>query len=55
MVCAAVISLVEFRQARARGEARWELHERFDRWLDAVEERLQEEKPTLEQMPSVLI
>ena len=50
MGCAAVISLVEFRQARARDEARQELHKQFDRWLDALEEQLPEEKPTLEQM-----
>ena len=47
---AAVISLEEYRQARARGEARRQLHERFDRWLDQVEERVPEKAPTLEQV-----
>jgi hypothetical protein len=47
---AAVISLEEFRQERARDEARRELHERFDRWLDQVEGRVTEERPTLEQL-----
>ena len=47
---ATVISLEEFRQERAREEARRELHERFDRWLDQVEGRVTEERPTLEQL-----
>ena len=47
---AAVISLEEFRQARAQAEARRQLHERFDRWLDALEGRVQKERPTLEQL-----
>jgi hypothetical protein len=47
---ATVISLEEFRQERARDETRRELHERFDRWLNQVEERVTEERPTLEQL-----
>lgn len=47
---AAVISLEEFRQGRAQAEAWRQLHERFDRWLDAVEERVPEKTPTLDQV-----
>jgi hypothetical protein len=47
---AAVISLEEFRQGCAQAEARRQLHERFDRWLDQVEERVTEGRPTLEQL-----
>ncbi len=47
---AAAISLQEFRQARVQADARRHLHERFDRWLDAVEERVQEKIPTLDEM-----
>lgn len=47
---AAVISLEEARQARAQVKARRQLHERFDRWLDAVEERVQKKTPTLEEL-----
>jgi hypothetical protein len=54
MECAAVISLVEYKQARALREARRELHERFDCWLGVVEKRLQGEKPTLEQVTQVV-
>jgi hypothetical protein len=50
MAYAAVISLEEFRQARARTEVRRQLHERFDQWLDQVEERVPEKTPTLEQV-----
>ncbi|HDN80138.1 MAG TPA: ISKra4 family transposase [Chloroflexi bacterium] len=53
MGTAAVISLAEFRQRRARAEARQELHKRFDRWLDAVEEQVPKE-PTLEQVTQVV-
>jgi hypothetical protein len=54
MGTAAVISLEEFRQRRARAEARQELHKRFDRWLDAVEEQVPEKAPTLEQVTQVV-
>jgi len=47
---AAVISLEEARQARAQAETRRQLHECFDRWLDAVEERVPEKTPTLEEL-----
>lgn len=54
MGTAAVISLEEFRQRRACAEARQELHKRFDRWLDAVEEQVPEKAPTLEQVTQVV-
>lgn len=50
MSSAAVICLDEVRQARIQVEARRELHEHFDQWLDALEERMPEEAPTLEQV-----
>jgi hypothetical protein len=50
MGSAAVISLEEFRQARVRAEARRQLHEGLDHWLNAVEERLPEKTPTLDQV-----
>lgn len=55
MGSAAVISLEEFRQARVRAEARRQLHERFDRWLDTVEERVPEKTPALEQVTQVVL
>lgn len=51
---AAIISLEEFRQARVRAEARHQLHERFDHWLDVLEERLPEKTPTLDQVTQVV-
>ncbi len=51
MVIAAIVSLEEFRQAQARAHARGELHERFDRWLDSMEEKLPDKTPSLEELP----
>jgi len=50
MAHAAVISLEEFKQARLHADARQQLHERFDRWLDALEERMPETTPTLDHL-----
>jgi len=47
---ATVVSLEEFRQARAKAEVRQELHKRFDHWLDTVEERVPEKTPSLEEL-----
>ena len=46
----AIVSLEEFKQAHIQVEARRQLHERFDQWLDTLEEKMPEEKPTLEQL-----
>ena len=38
------------REQKQRAECRQQLHERFDRWLDTLEEQVKEPKPTLEQI-----
>lgn len=50
MGAAAVISLAEVREKKQRVELRRQLHERFDHWIDALEEKVKEPKPTLEQL-----
>jgi hypothetical protein len=45
-----VISLAERREQKQRAEFRQQLHERFDHWLDQLEEQVKEAKPTLEQI-----
>src|SRR5437762_3336087 len=50
MGAAAVISLAEAREQRQRAELRRQLHERFEQWLDTLEEHVKEPKPTLEQI-----
>lgn len=50
MGAAAVVSLAEVREKKQRAEFRRQLHERFDDWLDALEEQVKEPKPTLEQI-----
>lgn len=50
MAVAAILSLEEFRDTRRRGEIRQRLHNRFDRWLDGLEERVKASQPTLEEL-----
>ena len=50
MGAAAVISLAEAREQRQRAELRRQLHERFEQWLDTLEEHVKEPKPALEQI-----
>src|SRR6266446_1846190 len=50
MGAAAVISLAEVREKKQQVEFRQQLHERFDQWLDALEEQVKAPKPTLEQL-----
>jgi len=50
MGAAAVISLAEVRERKQRAEFRQQLHARLDDWLDALEEKVKEPKPTLEQL-----
>lgn len=52
---AAVISLEEVRQARARDDARRELHARFDRWLEVLKERMPAKTPTLEEVTQAVL
>jgi hypothetical protein len=47
---AAVISLAEVREHKQRVEFRQQLPERFDHWLDALEQQVKEPKPSLEQL-----
>lgn len=49
-----VISLEDLRQAKNRVELRQKLHERFDQWLDRLEEEMKEPKPTLKQLTEVV-
>jgi len=42
--------LAAVREQKQRAECRQQLHERFDRWLDTLEEQVKEPKPTLEQI-----
>jgi Uncharacterised protein family (UPF0236) len=51
---AAVISLEDLREAKSRVEFRQKIHERFDRWLDRMEEEMKEPKPTLAQLAEVV-
>jgi len=50
MGAAAVISLAAVREQKQRAEFRQQLHERFEHWLDTLEEQMREPKPTLEQI-----
>jgi hypothetical protein len=49
MASAAVLSLEEFRDAQRHTEVRQRLHDRFDRWLERVEEHVKEPTPPLEE------
>jgi hypothetical protein len=50
MASAAILSLEEFRDAQRRTEVRQRLHDRFDRWLQRVEDHVKEPQPTLEEL-----
>ena len=55
MGCAAeVISLDDVRASQQRQALRQQLHERFDRWLDALETQLPEPEPTLSQVSDAI-
>jgi hypothetical protein len=51
MGAAKIISLAEVRERKERAECRRQLHECVEHWLDALEERVKEPKPTLAQLP----
>jgi hypothetical protein len=55
MADAAVLSLEEFRDARRRTEVRQRLHDRFDRWLQRVEDHVKEPQPTLEELTQAVL
>jgi hypothetical protein len=50
MADVAILSLEEFRDAQRRTEVRQRLHDRFDRWLQRVEDHVKEPQPTLEEL-----
>jgi hypothetical protein len=50
MAYAAILSLEEFRDTQRRTEVRQRLQERFDRWLQRVEDHVKEPQPTLEEL-----
>jgi len=50
MGAAAIISLAEVREGKQRVEHRRQLHGCVDYWLDALEEKVKEAKPTLAQL-----
>jgi peptidyl-tRNA hydrolase len=50
MAAAAILSLEEVRDTRRRSEIRQRLHDRFDQWLDGLEERVRASQPTLEEL-----
>ena len=50
MAYAAILSLDEFRETQRRVERRHRLHDRFEQWLDSLEERVKEPQPTLEEL-----
>ena len=55
MASAASLSLEEFRDAPRRTEVRQRLHDRFDRWLQRVEDHVKEPKPTLAELTEVVL
>jgi len=50
MAYAAILSFEEFRDAQRHTEIRQRLHDRFDRWLQQVEDHVKEPQPTLEEL-----
>jgi hypothetical protein len=55
MTCAAILSLEEYRDAQRRTEVRQRLHDRFDRWLQQVEDRVKEPQSTLEELTQAVL
>ena len=54
MGCAEVISLADVRASKQWGGLRQALHDRFDQWLDGLEERLPAPKATLAQVSNIV-
>jgi hypothetical protein len=50
MTCAAILALEDYRDAHRRLELRQRLHDRFDRWLNQLEDRLKDPTPTVEEL-----
>jgi hypothetical protein len=47
MTCSAILSLEDFRDTHRRAAMRQRLHDRFDRWLEQLEDGMQDPTPTL--------
>jgi hypothetical protein len=54
MGCAEIISFTEVRSSTQRSLLRQRLHERFDQWLDRLEQRLPESPQTLSEITAVI-
>ena len=54
MTYAEVLSLEEFRDVQRRTAVRQRLHERFDRWLQRVEDHVKEPKPPLAELTAAV-
>lgn len=50
MTCPAILSLEDFRDTQRRAAIRQRLHDRFDRWLNQLEDRMQAPPPTLAEL-----
>ena len=55
MTSAAVLSLEEFRDAQRRTEVRQRLHDRFEHWLQQLENQVKEPNPTLEELTQAVL
>jgi hypothetical protein len=50
MTCPAILSWEDFRDTHQRAAIRQQLHDRFDRWLNQLEDRMQDPTPTLAEL-----
>jgi hypothetical protein len=50
MTCPAILSLEDFRDTQRRAAIRERLHDRFDCWLNQLEDRMQDPTPTLAEL-----
>jgi predicted ArsR family transcriptional regulator len=55
MTCPAILSLKEFRDTHRRAAIRQWLHDRFDRWLNQLEDRMQDPTPTLAELTQAVL
>jgi hypothetical protein len=55
MTCAAILSLEAYRDAQRRTEVRQRLHDRFDGWLQQVEDHVKEPEPPLEALTQAVL
>jgi hypothetical protein len=54
MTCAAILSLEDFRDTQRRAEMRQQLHDRFEQWLNQLEDRRQDPSPTVEELTQAI-